>query len=295
MKTMIGIFNPKAGKGEGFVVAEKTMARFKTSGIKLELIETNRRGHAMQIAHEQYQKGHRDFVCMGGDGTLYEIINGVFQDGPPESVNLAIVPIGTGNSFLKDFNDHSMNLADKIVQNKTRPCDVIETIHAHGKLHWINIFSFGFTANVGATRNRSFSNIGTIGYSFSVFLELQRLSSRLYKMKLDERYLETDATFISINNTRFTGGNMMMAPGAKPDDGLLDVIEVQKMGRLELLRAFPRIFQGTHIALPNIKSYKTKTIEFAFNQPLDVMIDGEMMNIHPFSMNVIPGAIRIYA
>lgn len=295
MKDMIGIFNPKAGKGQGAIVAEKTLARFRASGINLELIETKNRGHAMQIAAEQYQKGCRDFVCMGGDGTLYEIVNGLFQHGKPENVNLAIVPIGTGNSFLMDFSTHTMNLADKIIQNKTKPCDVIETTHAQGKLHWVNIFSFGFTANVGATRNRKFPNIGLIGYSFSVFLEIKRLASRFYKMKLDERILETDATFISINNTRFTGGNMMMAPNAKPDDGLLDVIEVKKMNRLELLRAFPRIFQGTHTSLPSVKTYKTKTIEFNFNQPLDVMIDGEMMNIQPISMNVIPGAIRIYA
>jgi len=295
MKDMIGIFNPKAGKGQGQIVAEKTLARFRASGINLELIETHSRGHAMTIAKEQYQNGHRDFVCMGGDGTLYEIINGLFQEGTPEKVNLAVVPIGTGNSFLKDFNSHTMNLADKIIQNKTRACDVIETIHTQGKLHWVNIFSFGFTANVGATRNRTFPNIGTIGYSFSVFLELQRLSSKLYKLKLDDRYLETDATFISINNTRFTGGEMMMAPEARPDDGLLDIIEVQKMSRMELLRAFPRIFKGTHVQLPNVKTYKTKTVEFSLNAPMDVMIDGEMMNIQPISMNVLPGAINIYA
>jgi diacylglycerol kinase (ATP) len=292
---MIGILNPYAGKGLGEIVAEKTLARFRTSGINVEMIKTESAGHATHIAQEFLKKGHRDFVCMGGDGTLYETINGLFQNERPEGIHLAIVPIGTGNSFLKDFDSHTMNLADKIIQNKTRACDVIETHHKDGKLHWINIFSFGFTANVGATRNRKFPNIGNIGYSFSVFLELQRLSSRLVKMKLDDRYLETDATFISINNTRFTGGNMMMAPDAKPDDGLLDVIEVQKMGRVELLRAFPKIFNGTHTSLENVKSYKTKTIEFSFDGPIDVVIDGEMKNIQPTSMKVLPGAIQIYA
>lgn len=295
MKNMIGIYNPRAGKGQGAAVAEKTMARFKTSGINLELIETRSAGHATLIAQDAYQKGHRDFVCMGGDGTLYEVINGLFQNGTPSDVNLAIVPIGTGNSFLKDFSTHTMNLADKIIQNKTRLCDVIETTHTRGKLHWVNIFSFGFTANVGATRNQRFPNIGLIGYSFSVFLELKRLSSKLFKMKLDDRMLETDATFVSINNTRFTGGNMMMAPDAKPDDGLLDIIEVQKMTRMELLRAFPKIFKGTHTSLANVKVHKSKSIEFYFDQPLDIMIDGEMKNIQPLSMTVIPGAIRIYA
>ena len=295
MKEMVGIFNPKAGKGMGTEVAEKTLARFRASGINMELIETQGRKHAEKIAYEQYHKGHREFVCMGGDGTLHEIINGLFLNGKPEGVNLAIVPIGTGNSFLKDFNDHTMNLADKIIQNKTRACDVVETNFTQGKLYWVNIFSFGFTANVGATRNRKFPNMGLVGYSFSVFLELKHLSSKLFKMKLDDRSLETDATFVSINNTRYTGGNMMMAPDAKPDDGLLDVIEVQKMSRMELLRAFPRIFSGTHTTIPNVKTYKTKTIEFSFNAPLDVMIDGEMLNIQPTSMNVIPEAIRIYA
>lgn len=295
MKDMVGIYNPKAGKGMGTEVAEKTKARFRASHINLELIETRYAGHAIQIAAECLQKGNKEFVCMGGDGTLYEIVNGLFKNGQPEGIRLAIVPVGTGNSFLKDFDDHSRNLADKIVQNNLRPCDVIETNHTQGKLHWVNIFSFGFTANVGATRNRRFPNIGLIGYTLSVFLELQKLSSRIYKMKLDDRTLETDATFVSINNTRFTGGNMMMAPDAKPSDGLLDVIEVQKMGRLELLSAFPRIFTGTHTVLPKIKTHKTQSIEFDLDQPIDIMIDGEMKNIQPTHMKVLPGAIEIYA
>ncbi|MCC7460270.1 MAG: diacylglycerol kinase family lipid kinase [Proteobacteria bacterium] len=295
MKEMIAIVNPRAGKGTGADIAEKVRARFKTSGIELEMIETNSPNHATQIAQQCYQKGHKDFVCMGGDGTLYETINGLFLDGKPEGVNLAIVPIGTGNSFLKDFDQHSRNLADKIIQNNLRPCDVIETIHTQGKLHWVNIFSFGFTSKVGATRNRKFPNIGTIGYTFSVFLELKRLSSFPVALKLDGRTINSDATFISINNTRYTGGNMMMAPDAKPDDGLLDIIEVQKMGRMELIKAFPKIFEGTHTSLPKIKTYKAQHIEFSFDQPLDIMIDGEMKNIQPISMNVIPGAIRIYA
>ena len=295
MKEMIAIVNPLAGKGQGHDIAEKVRARFKTSGIELEMIETRSSGHASEIAAEQLRNGNKDFVCMGGDGTLYETINGLFQYGRPEGVNLAIVPIGTGNSFLKDFDQHSRNLADKIIQNNLRKCDVVETIHANGKLHWVNIFSFGFTSKVGATRNRRFPNIGTIGYSFSVFLELQRLSSFFVKLKLDERLIESDATFISINNTRFTGGNMMMAPNARPDDGLLDIVEVQKMGRIELIKAFPKIFQGTHIALDKVKTYKSKSVEFFFDHPLDIMIDGEMKTIQPISMNVLPGAINIYA
>lgn len=87
----------------------------------------------------------------------------------------------------------------------------------------------------------------------------------------------------------------MMAPDAKPDDGLLDIIEVQKMGRMELIKAFPKIFKGTHTSLAKIKTYQSQTIEFSFHQPLDIMIDGEMKNIHPTSMHVIPGAIQIYA
>lgn len=295
MKKMIGIVNFKAGKGQGAAVAEKTRARFRTSGIQLELFETNYPGHATEIAKKHVLSGNKEFLCMGGDGTLYEVINGLCANGSIPDVKLGIVPIGTGNSFLKDFNNHTMNLADKIVQNKTRACDIIETEHSRGKLFWINIFSFGFTANVGATRNRKFPNIGTVGYSFSVFLELKELSSTHFKMKLDGQPLDTDATFISINNTRFTGGNMMMAPNAKPDDGLLDVIEVQKMGRFELLRAFPKIFKGTHTSLPNVKTHQAKMIEFDFTQPLDVMIDGEMKNIQPISMKVLPKAIQIYA
>ena len=132
MKDMIGIVNLKAGKGQGAAVAEKTKARFRTSGINLELLETQYQGHATILAKTYIEKGHRDFLCMGGDGTIYETINGLSYHGPTKDLKLGIVPIGTGNSFLKDFNSHSMNLADKILQNKTRACDVIDSVHSAG-------------------------------------------------------------------------------------------------------------------------------------------------------------------
>jgi YegS/Rv2252/BmrU family lipid kinase len=295
MMQVIGIVNSKAGKGEARMRVEKTRARFRASEINLQIVKTKSPGHAAQIAKEYFQEGHRKFLCFGGDGTLNEIVNGLFENGIPEGIQVGVVPTGTGNSFIKDFDSHTMNLADKIIQNKTRPCDVIETVHTDGKLYWINIFSFGFTSNVGNTRQKLFRGIGSLGYTLAVLLELKRLSSFPVRLQLDNEVVESDSTFISINNTRYTGGKMMMAPEALPDDGLLDIVEARKTGKMELLRAFPRIFKGTHALLPFVDFYKTKTIQFDFQKPVDVVIDGEMKNIQPLSMKVLPKAIQIYA
>ena len=102
-------------------------------------------------------------------------------------------------------------------------------------------------------------------------------------------------TFISINNSKFTGGKMMMAPGAETGDGKLDVIRVGEMGRGSLLATFPKIFKGTHLQHPAVSAQQAKEVDFQLDGDLDVMIDGEMLRIQPTHLEVVPEAMNVIA
>lgn len=297
MKTMIAIRNPKAGgMGNGDSVA-RISNYLDFRDVSLCVMDTEHAGHATQIAEEFYNSGHREFLCMGGDGTLFEMINGFFKNKPHSNdVHLAVIPTGTGNSFLKDFSTSVNHTLESIIQDRTQPSDIIEVKHAGGTLYFINIFSFGFTSQVGMLRNKYFSHVGHAGYILAVLFKLFNLRPETYRFKLDQqKQTETSSVFVSINNTRFTGGNMMMAPAALPGDGLVDVINAKTMGPMKLLQAFPKIFKGTHVQLPEVESSKAQSIEFDFDSAIPVMIDGELLTIQPQSMRVIPKAIQIYA
>ena len=232
-----------------------------------------------------------------GDGTSFEIVNGLLERPQAgERPSLGFLPLGTGNSFLRDFSDQGAAYAiQAILEGKLRPCDVIRVTHTAGTMHYINIFSIGFVADVGATRNRHFSGLGEFGYTLGTVLRVAGLHPYVFPMTIAGREGEDrePLTFLSINNSRFTGGKMMMAPDANTRDGLLDIIRVGKMGRLALLRTFPKIFKGTHVQHPAVSCYQATAVDLRLGGEVDVMIDGEMMKLNPTRLEVIPGAIDV--
>ena len=161
--------------------------------------------------------------------------------------------------------------------------------------HYINIFSIGFVADVCATRNARFPGLGEFGYTLSTVLRVATLRPYTFPMRTDGRDGEDrePLTFLSINNSRFTGGKMMMAPAASTDDGLLDIIRVGRMGRISLLQTFPKIFKGTHVHHPAVACHQAAGVDFNLDADVDVMIDGEMLKFNPTRLEVVPGAIDV--
>ena len=292
----LAVVNPAAGGGVCGRKAVAAIDRLRQSGIEVDVFETRCAGEARVKARDELAAGRRDFIAVGGDGTSFEIANGLL-DAPISGVrpSLGFLPLGTGNSFLRDFSDQGAEYAiDALCSGKRQPCDVIRVTHTGGVLHFINIFSIGFVAAVGATRNRHFSALGEFGYTLSTLLRVANLKPYVFPMRIAGRE-ESSAplTFLSINNSRFTGGKMMMAPDANTRDGLLDIICVGRMGRIALLQTFPKIFKGTHIQHPAVTCYQTPAVDLRLDGEVDVMIDGEMMKLNPTRLEVVPGAIDV--
>jgi diacylglycerol kinase (ATP) len=261
----------------------------------LVVAETTRRGEACEIARKAYQEGFRNFLAVGGDGTSFEILNGLFPEAsdPGGRVALGFLPLGTGNSFLRDFTtqgvEHTLTaLHDK----KRRACDVIRLRHANGELYFINLLSLGFPADVGETANREFKRWGELGYIFAVFTRLVGLKHLSFPHRLDhaENLNQEPALFLSFSNSKFTGGKMMIAPKADPTDGLIEYVRWAPVKRLNLLKNFPGLFTGKHIEHPLASRAAAKRVEFRLDGPVNVMIDGEILNLECRSLEILPGA-----
>ncbi len=293
------IFNPAAGGGRLTKRVEKILKNLQPFGITVELQKTKRRGDAICLVKDAYSQGWRNFLAIGGDGTVFEVVNGLFPIAQKvgEKPTLGLIPIGTGNSFLKDFTPDGINDSTlAIAKGRRYPCDVVELIHQDGSLYFVNLLSFGFVAEVAAKRNKNYGNLGELGYVLSVIFETARLHSYIFPMKVDSLEENRDPViFISINNTRFTGGKMMMAPNANPSDGRVDLIQVYPLGRIELLRAFPKIFSGKHVDLPQVKMSQVQSIEFNFEHAVNVMVDGESLRLIPKHLRVLPNVLEIKA
>ena len=294
--TFLAVVNPAAGGGRGRKLVGPALERLRAAGLKIEIAETSARGQGIQIARDAYAQGYRRFIAVGGDGTSYEIVNGLFPLAQADPPTLAFLPFGTGNSFLRDFSDRGVEHAlEALLAGRSQPCDVLRLRHAGGVIHYINLLSMGFAADVATLRARHFSGWGELGYQASIFISLARFNRRPFPLRVDSEE-NTDrrrCLFLTFNNSKFTGGTMMIAPQAEINDGLIEYVRWGPIGRLGLIRNLPTLYDGTHISHPLAERRAAKQIDFSLDAPVDVMVDGEVLTLHCRTLDVLPSALRV--
>jgi diacylglycerol kinase (ATP) len=298
-ETFFAIVNPAAGGGRSAKLAAPAIARLRESGLRVDVIASTGPGHAADLAREAYDQGYRRFIAVGGDGTAHEILNGIFTHaGANAHISLGFLPLGTGNSFLRDFA--AQNGAEAalraLLENRKRLVDLLRLTHSKGEIYAFNLMSIGFTADVATLTNRHFKALGPFGYLLGVFLRVVQLRRRAFALRCDDdkNWDERRCLFLSFNNSKYTGGTMLIAPQSDPTDGLIEFVRWGPIGRLGLLRMLPKLYDGTHIHHPLASRRAVRRVEFNLPAPIDVMIDGEIATLDCRSLEIIPGAVDVH-
>ncbi len=298
-QTYLAIVNPAAGGGRRGTLLNPAIGRLRAGGIEIEVASTRSPGQATEIARDAYRRGVRNFIAVGGDGTSYEVVNGLYPQAlAGERPTLGFLPLGTGNSFLRDFSDKGVEYAiECLLARRSRLCDVMRLRHRTGTIYFINLLSMGFSADVATLRERRFSSWGELGYITSIFLTLARFNRRPFPVRVEDETMfdERGCLFLTFNNSKFTGGTMMIAPNAEINDGLVEYVRWGPIGRLGLIRNLPGLYDGTHIQHPLAERKAVRRIEFNLDQPVDVMVDGEVLTLHCQELDVLPGALNVVA
>ena len=296
-ESYLAIVNSAAGGGRSRKMLGPALERLRAGGIAIDVAETQGAGDATRIAREAYGCGRRRFIAVGGDGTSYEVVNGLFPEASAgERPTLGFLPLGTGNSFLRDFSDRGVEHAiESLIAGRSRGCDVLRLRHRGGIIHYINLLSVGFPADVATLRARRFSRQGELGYVISIFLGLARLQRRPFPVRVEgeTEFDRRRCLFLTFNNSKFTGGTMMIAPKAEVDSGLIEYVRWGAIGRLGLMRNLPKLYDGTHIAHPLAECKAVRRVEFDLSTPVDVMVDGEVLTLHCEELDVMPGALNV--
>jgi len=289
------IVNPAAGGGRCGKLAPAALDRLRAAGLALEVRETRAPGEATILARDAYAAGFRNFVAVGGDGTGFEIVNGLFPAAASEGrAALGFLPLGTGNSFLRDFTERGADYAiEAIVARRRRPCDVIRLNHAGGTLFYINTLNIGFAADVATLANRRLKRLGELGYLVGVLVSLARLRRRPFPLRADGERDERRCLFLAFSNSKFTGGKMMIAPNASIDSGAIEYVHWGPIGRIGLVRNLPALFDGSHIRHPLASRRIATRIEFDLTGPVDVVVDGEVLTLEVESLEVLPSALDV--
>ncbi len=294
MKVLL-IYNPFAGHGRAKKILPQVEAEFQRHNIKFELQLTDYPEHGIKIVQEADFKKFDGIIAAGGDGTLFEVINGYYQNRSKRKLPLGVLPVGTGNAFARDLDLHIscwQNAIKIISQNITRRVDVGKFM-THGQTYYfLNILGLGFVADVTKTAHK-LKLLGNLSYTLGVLIHILLLKSNKLEIELDGTKLERQNIFVEISNTTYTA-NFYMAPNAKIDDGFLDVTLLGKMGRIGLLKAFPKVFTGEHIHLPSVETFKVKHIKISSEKAKVLTPDGELIGITPVEVECLPQAIEVF-
>jgi YegS/Rv2252/BmrU family lipid kinase len=295
----LAIVNPAAGGGKSRTLLGPALERLRSAGIEVKVALTRASGDATTMARDAYQRGVRNFIAVGGDGTSYEIVNGLYpQASSADRPTLGFLPLGTGNSFLRDFSERGVEHAiESLIAQRRHSCDVLRLRHRSGVIHYINLLSMGFSADVATLRARSFSAWGEFGYFASIFLTLARFHRRPFPVRVqgETQFDDRPCLFLTFSNSKFTGGTMMIAPKADINDGLIEYVRWGPIGRLGLIRNLPGLYDGTHIQHRLAECKSVRCVEFNLDAPVDVMVDGEVLSVHCEQLDVLPGALNVIA
>ena len=294
MKILL-IYNPCAGHKRAKQLLPQVESLFTEYNIDFDLFMTDYPEHATEIAQRVNFDSYDGLVAAGGDGTLFEVINGFFRNDTQKKIPIGVLPIGTGNAFARDLYLDVMKWKEaiKIISyQKTRKVDV-GFFKTHGQeYYYLNILGLGFVADVTETAHK-LKIFGNIAYTFGVLYRTIFLKANNIVIEIDGKSYERNSTFIEISNTRYTA-NFLMAPNAKIDDGLLDITLAGKLGRIRLLQCFPKIFTGEHIHMPEVETFQAKRIKIQTDIPKVLTPDGELVGITPVEVECLPKAIEVF-
>jgi len=296
-RPLFAIVNPAAGGGRCGRLAGPALDRLRAAGVSIEAHQTKGPGDGIQLARNAYRAGFRRFLAVGGDGTSYEIVNGLFPEAlSGERPQLAFLPLGTGNSFLRDFSTRGAEHAtEALLAGRSLDCDVLRMTHKDGGLYYINLLSVGFAADVAFLRHQRFQRYGELGYLLALFTCLARLDRRPFPLRVDNQadYDRRPCLFLTFNNSRFTGGKMMIAPDADPSDGLIEYVRWGPINRLGLIANLHTLYSGTHVKHPLASRQAARQIEFQLEAPVNVMVDGEVLKLECQKLEVLPRALEV--
>ena len=313
-KTLV-ILNPISGNGNGAKLWASIEAALRQGGLDFDLARTTAPREAVTIAEKAKRDGYETLISVGGDGTTNEIVNGMLRaTGEQPCGTLGIIPVGSGNDFLKMLPQPSSP------QSKKRRLDWREGVQRifTGSSHWvdvgkavcdkpapgfptmhyfINALDTGFGAQVAMHAHDFPYLTGTPMYLASVFKTLVKYSVPHVKIQFGGECIEQSSTMIAAANGRCIGGGFWIAPTARNDDGLLDVMIAQGLGRIGILSLLPKVMNGTHIGDPRVQFAHTARLVIESPEPLTIETDGEIpyLDAHRVETEILSKRLRVIA
>lgn len=286
--------NPAAGRYRAGMAVKRVIRKLKRYGVDVVCRSSARRGDLSRLAEIEVNGDWDGILSMGGDGTLFEVINGMMRGNPDMPIPLGVLPCGSGNSFCMDLGIRTLSDAiKKIVGGKRRRVDLGRCDCNGKRFYFINILGFGFVSDVVARALRH-KRWGDAGYVMGVFRAARQVQWYPMTFEIDGRRFHRENVFVEICNSTKTGGDMLMAPSARIDDGVLDVVLLNRISSPRILACLPKLYKGSHIDMPEVDTFSGRHMVF---RPADTKLvspDGELYGSTPIYVSILPGRVSFF-
>jgi len=294
------IVNPAAGAGKTGRDWPRIKRIFEGRGLRFEHDVTEAPGHAVELARSAVEKGYEMVVSVGGDGTIHEIANGLYEAGGNGDVVLGIVSTGTGSDYIRTIglSRHYQEACERFLKpiKITVDLGVVEYQNNGNrkKRLFVNFAGMGFDAEIVRRTTQQYKSLGSmLSYLVGTLATILSYRNRDISLKVDGQDVKKRVCTVVMNNGKYGGGGMFTAPDADLSDGLLDVMVIGDISRPDLLYSLPRVYRGTHLTHPKVTMKKAREVEVTSELPMYIQADGELLGELPARFSVLPSALNI--
>jgi len=293
------IVNPHAGAGRAMKLLPGVEAELRAQGRRFRVERTTSMEHAQELAREAAAAGEI-VAAMGGDG-ITGAIAGELRDG---TGLLAVLPGGRGNDFARKLGiPFEPAEAAKLLQTGAeRSVDLAEaersgderSARGRGKC-FLGILSAGIDSDVNRIALETRLKLGTFVYTYGTLRALMSWQEAGWELTVDGETRAFAGYSVAVCNSGVFGGGMFLAPDAKLDDGLLDVVLIARQSKRAYLQGLPRVFKGTHLEHPAVTLLQGREVTFGADRPFTAYADGDPIVELPATVRALPGALRVVA
>ena len=287
------VANPTSGGGKGAKLIPRVSERLSSLGIEHAMFISRGPEDPERLARRAASDGAAVVVALGGDGQIGNCANGVLGT----DAALAVVPAGSGNDFARTLGldpKDPLSATAFLRQPQTRMIDVVRVRTPDGERRYVNVAGVGFDSEVNGLANETrFPLRGTPRYIYAVFVTLARFRPGNFRVNVDGERHDFSGMLIAVGNAPSYGGGMRVTPEARLDDAILDICILKGLSRFAFIRAFPKVFKGTHVTHPAVQMMRGKEVRISADRPFDVYGDGERFGPLPATFTVEPGALRV--
>jgi YegS/Rv2252/BmrU family lipid kinase len=294
------IVNPTAGANSTLRKWPHISRLLQRIGLSFDHQLTEGVGHAVELAREAAIAGYRFLVAIGGDGTVNEVANGILIAEAAAEADLGMVNTGTGSDFVRSLGvsrDYTKACA-ALTGQRWMDIDVGVVQYGSGeqsgRRFFVNSAGVGFDAEVAKAKERMPKYFrGTVPYLLGMGRKLLGYNNKTVHLEVDGRGETRKVLSVVVANGAYFGGGMRVAPQADLTDNLLDVLTVGDIGKLELVKAFPSIYKGTHVNHPKVRMERASRVRIESSERLLVHADGEVVGEGPANFWLLPKALRV--